>query len=71
MGAGEIIAIIVSALIIVGALTYIIRAKKQGKKCIGCPESASCTAGKCAGSCSSCSCGCGCNTATDNTNKED
>jgi len=44
----------VIALIIGGAVAYIIKAKKSGKKCIGCPDSSSCS-----GHCSSCSCGCG------------
>ena len=40
--------------IIVGlAVLYIYKAKKSGKKCIGCPDS-----GSCSGHCSGCSCGC-------------
>ena len=54
MGAGDIIAIIISLIIIGGAVAYIIKAKKSGKKCIGCPDSSSCS-----GKCSACSCGCG------------
>ena len=42
MTTGEIIAIVVSALIIGGALAYIIYAKKSGRKCIGCPDRGSC-----------------------------
>jgi hypothetical protein len=39
----------VAILLVVGAASfYIIRAKKRGKKCIGCPDS-------CSGNCSSCS----------------
>ena len=53
MGAGDIIAIIATVLIIGGAVAYIIKAKKSGKKCIGCPDSATCS-GHCA-SCSMCS----------------
>lgn len=30
------------ALVIGGALFYIIRAKKKGKKCIGCPSASTC-----------------------------
>ncbi len=41
---GDIIALIVTVLITVGAIVYIVRAKKRGKKCIGCPD----------GCCSSC-----------------
>ncbi len=36
-------------LIVAGAVAYIIKAKKSGKKCIGCPE------GSCSGKCSCCS----------------
>lgn len=51
---GTVIAVLVIAHIIGGALAYIIVAKKKGKKCIGCPDSSSCS-----GKCSSCSCYCG------------
>ena len=51
----EIIAIIAIALIIGLAVAYIIRAKKSGKKCIGCPDGGSCTKGGCSGNCSCCS----------------
>ena len=50
---GEIIAIALIVLIIGGATAYIIKAKKSGKKCIGCPDS-----GSCSGNCAGCSCGC-------------
>lgn len=46
----DIIVIVAIILIIGGAAAYIIRAKKKGKKCIGCPY---------ADSCSSCLKGCG------------
>ncbi len=47
-----IIAIIV---VIVGlASLYIVKAKRSGKKCIGCPDSASCPSSKK----SSCECNC-------------
>ena len=45
----EIIAAVSVALIVGGAVLYIISAKKKGKKCIGCPYSSSCE-GKCEGS---------------------
>ncbi len=38
----NIIAIIVIAVIIIGASAYVIRSKKAGKKCIGCPYCDSC-----------------------------
>ncbi|MBO5261450.1 MAG: FeoB-associated Cys-rich membrane protein [Clostridia bacterium] len=47
------ITIIAIALIVGGALAYIIYAKKSGQKCIGCPNSKSCSH-----SCGGCSCGC-------------
>lgn len=60
----DIVLIAVIALIISGAAAYIIKAKKGGKKCIGCPDSASC--GKkcsgcggndgCGGKCGNCNC---------------
>ena len=54
MEAIDYIVIGVIALIIGGAVAYIIKAKKSGKRCIGCPDSA-----KCSGNCGCCSCGCG------------
>ena len=47
----EVVALIVIALIIGGATAYIVKAKKSGKKCIGCPHG-----DKCKGSCNSCNC---------------
>ena len=65
MGIEDYIIIAVVALIVALALFYVIRAKKRGVKCIGCP-SGGCGCGKsqdangaCSGMCSSCSCGCG------------
>ena len=44
----NIIIIAVLAIILGGAVAYIIKAKKSGKKCIGCPSGGSCSAcGKC------------------------
>ena len=56
----DYIVIGVIALIIGGAIAYIIKAKKSGRKCIGCPESKTC-----GGNCSSCA---GCSSSEkDNT----
>ena len=44
----DIVIILVLAAVVGGALAYIVRAKKHGKKCIGCP-----------GDCSGCSGSCG------------
>ncbi len=55
---GEIIAIVLIVLIIGAALFYIIKAKKSGKKCIGCPNSGSCHKNnKSSHNCENC-CGC-------------
>ncbi|MBQ9759905.1 MAG: FeoB-associated Cys-rich membrane protein [Clostridia bacterium] len=57
----DIIVIAVILLIVGAASAYIIKAKKSGKKCIGCPDSCSCSAkSKKAedGTCGSC-CNCG------------
>ena len=54
MEAVDFILIAVLVLIIGGASLYIYKAKKSGKKCIGCPDS-----GTCSGNCGGCSCGCG------------
>ncbi|MBQ8858852.1 MAG: FeoB-associated Cys-rich membrane protein [Clostridia bacterium] len=61
MGLPDIIAIVVIALIIGGAVAYIIKAKKSGKKCIGCPDSGSCAKG--GTSCNGCSCCSACHTS--------
>ena len=61
MGPVDIIVIAVIALVIGGAVAYIIKAKRSGKKCIGCPDGCSCGGKKKGGaeesSCGSC-CGC-------------
>ena len=46
----DLILILVIAFIIGGASYYVYRAKKSGKKCIGCPYCS-----KCGGHCTSCS----------------
>lgn len=48
-------AVIVAVIVVIIGLAafYVYRAKKSGKKCIGCPDGASCD-----GKCGSCSCGC-------------
>ena len=55
----DIIVIVIIALMIGGVSAYIIRAKKKGQKCIGCPYSSSCSSkadeGGCGGSCEHCS----------------
>lgn len=48
MGFAEVLVIIAVVLIVGGAVLYILKEKKKGKKCIGCPY---------ANSCSRCTCG--------------
>ena len=49
----NIIIIAVLAAILGAAIAYIVKAKKSGKKCIGCPDADTCAARK-----SGCNCGC-------------
>ena len=53
------------ALIVCGAIAFMIISNKRGKKCIGCSESGSCPAkaeknSPCSGKCGSCSADCHC-----------
>lgn len=61
MDTGGVIAVVITALIIGSAVAYIIKAKRSGKKCIGCP---SCS--KCHGRCD----GCGCDEEVENGNRK-
>ena len=54
MNGADIIIIAVIAAIAGFAIWYIVKSKKSGKKCIGCPDG-----GSCSGTCAGCSCGCG------------
>ena len=51
----DIIVIAILAVLIGGAIAYIIKAKKNGQKCIGCPHSKQCSNAQngksCSGSC--------------------
>lgn len=51
---GDLIAIIIIVLILGGAIAYIVKAKKSGVHCIGCPTGSSCS-GHCSSS-ESCNC---------------
>ena len=57
------ILIVVLALILGGAVAYIVKAKKNGVKCIGCSAGGSC-GGKKGGSCGGCDSCCGCHEET-------
>lgn len=64
MGLIDYIIIGVIALVIGAAVAYIVKAKKSGQKCIGCPDSKTCGSksnggGSCGGSCSDCGGACG------------
>ena len=56
---GYFIALAVTVLIVIGAIVYVVRAKKKGKKCIGCPDGCCPSANKTDTSSCSCCCGCG------------
>lgn len=63
----NIISIIIIVVIVGLAAFYVYKAKKSGKKCIGCPDGCSCgktekKASSCGGDCSCC---CGCSDSTD------
>ena len=47
----DIIVIAVIALIVGGAIAYVVKAKKNGKKCIGCPYGSKCGKGSSNGCC--------------------
>lgn len=52
MGWLDFLVLAVVILIIAGAIFLMYRAKKSGKKCIGCPESGHCSQGNCQSGCS-------------------
>ena len=60
----DIIVIAMLAVLIGGAIAYIIKAKKRGQKCIGCPYSKQCGSTQSGKSCSS-------NCHSDGNNKYD
>ena len=45
----NVILICILVLILGGAALYVVKAKKKGRKCIGCPDSSACS-----GNCESC-----------------
>ena len=53
----DYIIIVIVALILGLSAWFIWKSKKSGKKCIGCPDSGSCSGG-CSGNCAGCACGC-------------
>lgn len=55
MGPIDYVLIAGIAMVLGGIVFFVIRAKKKGKKCIGCPDS-----GGCSGNCAGCGGHCGC-----------
>ena len=55
---GNYLAIGLIFIIVGGAVAYIIKAKRSGHKCIGCPDSKNCSSGECSGGCSGCNGSC-------------
>ena len=51
--------IIIAIVVLILGLSawFIWKSKKSDKKCIGCPDSGSCSGG-CSGNCAGCACGC-------------
>lgn len=55
----NIIIVAVILIVIVPAAWYVIKSKKSGRTCIGCPDNGKCPSqsnGKCSGNCTSCNC---------------
>ena len=50
------IVLAILAVILIAAIVYIVRAKKKGVKCVGCPNS-----GTCSKNTQNTTCSCGCN----------
>ena len=47
----NVIVVLILAAIVLGIIMYLVRAKKRGEKCVGCPYAKQCGS-KCGGSCS-------------------
>lgn len=56
----DIVLLLVIAVIVGAAIAYIVRAKKKGAKCIGCPAAGCCSARKADGDSEQSDCSCGC-----------
>lgn len=66
----DFIIVAILVLIIGAAVVYLIKAKKKGIKCIGCPDGESCAhaqnpSSACSSGCSGCGGSCGCHTDTE------
>jgi len=54
----DIIVLVILAVILAAAIIYLVRAKKSGAKCVGCPHSKTCSSKAEANSSGGCGCGC-------------
>lgn len=61
----DIIIVAILLVIIGAAAAYVIKAKKSGVKCIGCPSGGNCSHNKNEAADGGCGCGCGCHTDTE------
>lgn len=50
----DVILVAVIVVIAAAAVWFILKSKKSGKKCIGCPDSCACSGGNCNGGCNGC-----------------
>ena len=54
MNSTDVIVLLLILLVLGLAVFAIWKSKKNGKKCIGCPDSCACSGGNCAGGCNQC-----------------
>lgn len=52
---GNVIVFVILAVVLGGAVAYIVKARKKGVKCIGCPAAGSCSHGAQTEGCGGCS----------------
>ena len=50
----DVILVAVIVVIAAAAVWFILKSKKSGKMCIGCPDSCACSGGNCNGGCNGC-----------------
>lgn len=60
----NVIATLIIVLVLGGAIAYIVKSKKKGVKCIGCPDSGSCAHSQSVHAAEGCGCSCcGCHSS--------
>lgn len=69
MGLEDFVVIALLVLVVGAAVAYLVRARKRGVKCIGCPAGGTCGAAQ-KKSGTSGGCGCGCSGCASHTDKE-